>query len=71
MFPEVTEMRARRIKIILLAVVLAILGACLWGLYHTGFFQAAGSEADLEAYIQGFAPGHTWPTLESSWLPLS
>ena len=49
-------MRARRIKIILLAVVLAILGACLWGLYHTGFFQAAGSEADLEAYIQGFAP---------------
>lgn len=49
-------MKGKGGKLILLLVVLAALAACVWGLYRTGFFQAVGSEAALEAYIQGFAP---------------
>lgn len=49
-------MKGKGGKLILLLVVLAALAACVWGLYSTGFFQAVGSEAALETYIQGFAP---------------
>ena len=49
-------MKGKGGKLILLLAVLAVLAACIWGLYRTGFFQAVRSEADLEAYIQGFAP---------------
>lgn len=49
-------MKAKGKKILLLLAVLAAIGGCVWGLYRSGFFQAASSEAELEAYIQGFAP---------------
>ena len=49
-------MKATGKKIMLLLAVLALVGACVWGLYRTGFFQAAATREGLEAYIQGFAP---------------
>ena len=39
-------MKAKGKKILLLLAVLAAIGGCVWGLYCSGFFQAASSEAE-------------------------
>lgn len=41
---------------LLWALTVAILGACLLGLYCTGFFQAAASREGLQRYIEACAP---------------
>ena len=38
------------------ALAIAILGGSVWALYATGFFEAAGSQEQLGAYIARCAP---------------
>ena len=49
-------MENRTGKIFLWALTIAILGGCVWALYATGFFQAAGSPEAMGAYIARSAP---------------
>ena len=49
-------MESRLGRIILWALTIAILGGSVWALYATGFFQAAGSQEALGAYIARCAP---------------
>ena len=49
-------MESKAGKIFLWALTIAILGGCVWALYATGFFQAAGSPEELGAYIERCAP---------------
>ena len=49
-------MESKRTKILLWALTAAILGGCVWALYATGFFQAAGSPEALGEYIARCAP---------------
>ena len=49
-------MERRSLKILLWVLTLAILGGSVWALYATGFFEAAGSQEKLGAYIARCAP---------------
>ena len=49
-------MESRSGRIILWALTAAVLGGSVWALYATGFFQAAGSQETLGAYITRCAP---------------
>lgn len=49
-------MENKRIKILLWALTIAILGGTVWALYATGFFRAAGSPEALGEYIARSAP---------------
>lgn len=49
-------MRERIKNIILWAVAILLVGGCLLGMYLTGFFEAARTEAGLQAYIEACAP---------------
>lgn len=49
-------MENRTGKILLWALTIAILGGCVWALYATGFFEAAGSPEAMGAYIARSAP---------------
>ena len=49
-------MENKTLKILLWALTIAILGGSLWALYATGFFEAAGSQERLGAYIARCAP---------------
>ena len=49
-------MESKRGKILLWALTAAILGGCVWALYATGFFEAAGSPERMGAYIARCAP---------------
>lgn len=49
-------MEGKRNRILLWALTAAILGGCLWGLYATGFFRAAGSPERMGEYIARCAP---------------
>ena len=49
-------MESKRGKILLWALTAAILGGCVWALYATGFFEAAGSPEQMGAYIARCAP---------------
>ena len=49
-------MERRPVKLLLWALTLAILGGSVWALYATGFFEAAGSQQKLGAYIARCAP---------------
>ncbi len=49
-------MESKRGKIMLWALTAAILGGCVWALYATGFFEAAGSPEQMGAYIARCAP---------------
>lgn len=49
-------MEKKSVKILLWALTIAILGGSVWALYATGFFEAAGSQEKLGAYIARCAP---------------
>ena len=49
-------MESRRGRILLWALTAAVLVGSVWALYATGFFQAAGSQEALGAYIARCAP---------------
>lgn len=49
-------MEDKRGKVMLWALTAAILGGCVWALYATGFFEAAGSPERMGAYIARCAP---------------
>ena len=49
-------MESKTGKIFLWALTIAILGGCVWALYATGFFEAAGSPEQMGAYIARCAP---------------
>ena len=49
-------MESRWGKIVLWVLTIAVLGGSVWALYATGFFQAAGSQEALGAYIARCAP---------------
>ena len=49
-------MESKRGKIALWVLTAAILGGCVWGLYATGFFEAAGSPRQMGEYIARSAP---------------
>ena len=49
-------MESRLGRIILWALTIAVLGGSVWALHATGFFQAAGSQEALGAYITRCAP---------------
>ena len=49
-------MESRLGRILLWALTIAVLGGSVWALYATGFFQAAGSQEKLGAYIARCAP---------------
>lgn len=49
-------MRDRGGKLLLWALVIVGLGAGLWAIWTTGFFEAVSSQAGLEAYINRYAP---------------
>ena len=49
-------METKRSKLLLWGLTIAILGGCVWALYATGFFQAAGSPERLGEYIARSAP---------------
>lgn len=46
----------KRKKLLLFAVMILLLAGAVWGLYHTGFFQAVRSPESLRAYIDRSAP---------------
>ena len=49
-------MESRPGRIFLWALTVAVLGGSVWALYATGFFQAAGSQEKLGAYIARCTP---------------
>lgn len=49
-------MENKTLKILLWALTIAILGGCVWALYATGFFEAAGSPERMGEYIARCAP---------------
>lgn len=49
-------MESKTGKIFLWTLTIAILGGCVWALYATGFFEAAGSPEQMGAYIARCAP---------------
>ena len=49
-------MENKSLKILLWVLTIAILGGSVWALYATGFFEAAGSQEKLGAYIARCAP---------------
>ena len=49
-------MESRLGRILVWALTAAVLGGSVWALYATGFFQAAGSQEALGAYIARCAP---------------
>lgn len=49
-------MENKSLKILLWVLTAAILGGSVWALYATGFFEAAGSQEKLGAYIARCAP---------------
>ena len=49
-------MESRQGRIFLWALTVAVLGGSVWALYATGFFQAAGSQEKLGAYIARCTP---------------
>lgn len=46
----------KRKKLLLFTVMILLLAGAVWGLYHTGFFQAVRSPESLRAYIDRSAP---------------
>ena len=49
-------MESKRGKLALWVLTIAILGGCVWALYATGFFEAAGSPERMGDYIARSAP---------------